>query len=469
MCCRRTQTSLALLNDPFDRLSQPQLLKTTSLAEGLLLDGVYDPPIVTQDVYIALRSDSSTGAGTAENPFRGNTAAEFDAVMRKVCKNDALTLQSINTTVHLGPGEFQTVGGNTGSTANGFVLCNTVRVTGAGRDVTRLKLTGPFGGNVFAAPFLTPLTGVEIDNLCIDCGRMGAAIQISGQNILIRDLRIVQFGPDEDVYNRIIVRLADSASGRIARNCIIERVAFDDSGGYATDASVILVQLDAASQLEAHQFCVVRQCFFNAEPITPPGSPPLVYPAIGILTRSGRGFIAEENQMLKVTTGIKQEDATIDSIFWNNEFDVVQYGIDISHDATSPAVGRVIMIENAINLARTTAVGIQVVGETTERNFKDIIVRKNVIAADPNSGGSTSSLAGIKVFNTTNAIVENNVINDCENGTTGPLEYGECDKFKAFNNQDRTGTLLRAYNSTSGASRYLMELQDFTEDALLGL
>ena len=35
---------------------------------------------------------------------------------------------------------------------------------------------------------------------------------------------------------------------------------------------------------------------------------------------------------------------------------------------------------------------------------------------------------------------------------------------KAFNNQKRAGTLLHAYPD---APRYLMELQDFTEDSLL--
>jgi hypothetical protein len=105
-------------------------------------------------------------------------------------------------------------------------------------------------------------------------------------------------------------------------------------------------------------------------------------------------------------------------------------------------------------------------GDSSELNFKPVIVRENVIAADLLSTGSTSGLIGVKVLTVTNAIVENNVINDCENGSAGPLEYRYCTTFKAFNNRNRAGTTLHAYNAD--LARYLMELQDFTEDALLG-
>jgi hypothetical protein len=67
------------------------------------------------------------------------------------------------------------------------------------------------------------------------------------------------------------------------------------------------------------------------------------------------------------------------------------------------------------------------------------------------------------VKNTTNAIVENNVMKSCD---AEPLVCGWNTHFKAFNNQRTDGTLLRAYDT--GTSQYLKELQDFTEDALLG-
>jgi len=59
--------------------------------------------------------------------------------------------------------------------------------------------------------------------------------------------------------------------------------------------------------------------------------------------------------------------------------------------------------------------------------------------------------------------VENNVIQNCD---AVPLSFEWCTHYKSFNNQKTDGTLLHAFDV--GAQRFLMELQDFTEDALLG-
>ena len=45
--------------------------------------------------------------------------------------------------------------------------------------------------------------------------------------------------------------------------------------------------------------------------------------------------------------------------------------------------------------------------------------------------------------------------------------YQYCNTVKAFNNQSRDGSLRHAYDVAN--SRYLMELQDFTEDSLMAL
>lgn len=85
------------------------------------------------------------------------------------------------------------------------------------------------------------------------------------------------------------------------------------------------------------------------------------------------------------------------------------------------------------------------------------------MAPDPLSSGPTADLGGIVVKSTKNAVIENNVLDQCD---AVPLYYTYCTTVKAFNNQKPDGTLLRALDSVTG--RYLMELQDFTEDALLG-
>ena len=228
---------------------------------------------------------------------------------------------------------------------------------------------------------------------------------------------------------------------------------------------LIPAKFAAALKSAAHNFCVVRRCFLNGEPNPPPGSD--IFPVTAIDPGAGRGFIAEENTMAKVTTGIKTtNNPAIDLIFWNNQMNVVRYGIDIFHnDVGSAAVGRLVILENAINLARisgTDCTAIRVLGDVNEQNFKQVIVRKNVVAPDPESSGTTLYLGGIVVKSTTNAIIENNVLDQCD---ALPLYYTYCATMKAFNNQKPDGTLLRALESITG--RYLMELQDFTEDSLM--
>lgn len=222
----------------------------------------------------------------------------------------------------------------------------------------------------------------------------------------------------------------------------------------------ITIKRGKRSTMAPHQFGVVRRCLFDGVTIS--------NPVTAIDAGLGRGFIAEDNHFSNIATGIATSSVpAIDLIIWNNTFDIVHYGVWLSYASTSPTFGRAVVLDNAFNLARDVAsIGIQIVGTGTGQYFNQAVVRKNVIAADPLSTGSTSLLSGINIFNVVNAIVENNVISDCENSPGDPLEYQYCSTFKSFNNQNRSGTLLRAYDSVN--SRYLMELQDFCEDALIG-
>jgi hypothetical protein len=190
---------------------------------------------------------------------------------------------------------------------------------------------------------------------------------------------------------------------------------------------------------------------------------------IGIDTGLGRGFVIEENSLANLQTAIQLADVpAIDLIIWDNEFNIVQTGLNMTRTSATTTVGRIIAIENAIDLARDlNSIAMRVTGSPgTGIYFEQFIARKNIIRADPVSMGSTALLKGLAVENVRNAIVENNVISDCENGPTGPLSFHYCTTTKAFNNQDGGGTLLRAYDVAN--SRYLLELEDFCEDSLLG-
>lgn len=428
-----------------------------SLAEGLLLDNLLEG-IAATEIFVVLRSDlkddaTRLGAGTADDPYDCSKTAggvcKFDLVLEEIITN----LPPGPKTVRLGPGDIFTDGPSAVTS-----LPSEMRIVGAGRDVTTIKLNSGSGNGIALGTDDNEIrTGVEISDLCIDVQHNGSAIYFNGVNALVHRLRIVNWNLST---SRAIVQIADSSVGQIARNCVLDDLLFDSPGGSLTGV-VTLMKFAGSSKTYSHQFCVARRCFVNAEDASKS--------YIGIDVGAGRGFIAEENEFHNLQTGIKLENAAaIDLIFWNNEFQIVKYAFNLSHNADSTdAVGRVVVIENAINLARSiAAIAVKISGESTERNFGQLIVRKNLIAADPDGSGGTSSLQGIEVKNVTDALVENNLINDCLDASANPLSFQNCTNFKAFNNQTSAGALLRAYDL--GNTKYKMELQDFMEDALIG-
>src|SRR3989304_462604 len=74
---------------------------------GLLLPGAQvleDVAPVRREVWIARRADGLAGAGSEADAFDGSTATKLDALMRDDTKLPEYT------TIHLGPGEFETMG-----------------------------------------------------------------------------------------------------------------------------------------------------------------------------------------------------------------------------------------------------------------------------------------------------------------------------------------------------------------------
>jgi hypothetical protein len=125
----------------------------------------------SKDVYIAAHTDGSGGNGTLRNPFDGSTSAKLDAVLRRI---------ATGTTVHFGPGTFQTAGFSDDSASIGFSVKPKCKYVGAGPTKTTVRLasasaTSAHLGCAFCASGTNAdVSGAEVRDLTIDCN--GAAL-----------------------------------------------------------------------------------------------------------------------------------------------------------------------------------------------------------------------------------------------------------------------------------------------------
>src|ERR1700720_962871 len=85
----------------------------------------------TNNVYIAARTDGLEGAGTKIDPFDGSTSTKLDAMLRSI---------SNGTTVHFGPGTFESAGFADDSDNIGFTIKPGCKYVGAGTDRTSFKV-----------------------------------------------------------------------------------------------------------------------------------------------------------------------------------------------------------------------------------------------------------------------------------------------------------------------------------------
>lgn len=103
-------------------------ISQSGTTKGLTMGTLLLPTSTTPDVYIAFRTDGIAGNGTINSPYDGSTQAKFDACMGAV---------GTNTVIHIGPGTFQTIGGNNYSVKAGQ------KIYGAGMGNTIIQLVQP--------------------------------------------------------------------------------------------------------------------------------------------------------------------------------------------------------------------------------------------------------------------------------------------------------------------------------------
>jgi hypothetical protein len=124
----------------------------------------------SKNVYIAAHTDGSGGNGRLRNPFDGSTSAKLDAVLRRI---------AAGTTVHFGPGTFQSAGYRDDDPNGGFSVKPKCRYVGAGPDVTTLKVLNVGLNRRLACAFCASgtnadVSGASVENMTIDMN--GSAI-----------------------------------------------------------------------------------------------------------------------------------------------------------------------------------------------------------------------------------------------------------------------------------------------------
>src|SRR5256885_2443269 len=142
-----------------------------SLLDSLLLD----PPRL--DVWIAVRADGVAGTGTESDPYDGSTQVKFDALMNSFGEY---------TTIHLGPGTFETRGYSNEAFSGGHPTWQPkkgMKILGSSIDVTILKIVNAGSYNnttlenglyfAISSTFGNVVHHLEISDLTIDSNMSG--------------------------------------------------------------------------------------------------------------------------------------------------------------------------------------------------------------------------------------------------------------------------------------------------------
>ena len=152
------------------------------------------PPESKKEVWLALRADGALGSGSATDPYDASSPTLFD---------DRMDSFQTFTTIHLGPGIFQTRGYN-GFT--GWQAKSGQRITGAGMNVTTLKVVEASLANILTVAIGVHannfLSGFEVSDITVDCNLSSqpiasvacGAISLTGTRIRIRRIRAIHFG-----------------------------------------------------------------------------------------------------------------------------------------------------------------------------------------------------------------------------------------------------------------------------------
>ena len=167
------------------------------------------------NIYLAARNDGIAGTGTASNPFDASTQAKYDQL---------LATHSRNTIFNYAAGTYKTTGWLNGARQTAGTNC---QHNGAGIDQTIIQLVGANNttadGVIFGSDYNVTADGFGIQNVTLDCNAAGnpkffnglgaiGAVNTQGSNILIKGVKMINFGTSLRGFECFVVLVYPSSS-----------------------------------------------------------------------------------------------------------------------------------------------------------------------------------------------------------------------------------------------------------------
>jgi hypothetical protein len=245
--------------------------------------------IWTAEIWLAIRTDGMLGTGIPSDPYDASSPSLFDTLMDNFGNN---------TTVHLGPGIYQTRGYAPGTYYHhdathpgpqvGWVPRSGQKIIGAGIDVTVLKLVDATDSvnQTLAVSGNNILDGFEISDLTIDCNLDGqpilsgnfpvvcvGAINIVGRHTRIRRVRAINFGTLSSHECFVIVAANANPSIPETYDCLIEECIIEKpsvNNTYTVTCTGFIAGENGGGVPAFHRACAVRNCYINCEYVDNP-------------------------------------------------------------------------------------------------------------------------------------------------------------------------------------------------------
>ena len=216
--------------------------------------------------YYVVAGESSGGSGTIDDPFVVDDREAFDSLMD--------SFQPF-TTIHLGPGEFETAGH-----IDGWQPKRGQRIVGAGIDVTIIKLaiSNPSAGILhfaLGADDAALVDEFEASDLTIDCDLANqtpdvaaGGVKVFGTHIRLRRLRVINFGTRTmDEAGAAIVTAGAFPDNPEPFDCVVEDCIIQQPFSNSVRETVCIMFAGGESSSDGvmayHRGCVVRNCFID--------------------------------------------------------------------------------------------------------------------------------------------------------------------------------------------------------------